>query len=483
MHAPTSPPSEPVPEPGPGPEPEPDPATTPPAKPPTASVLGSERSGGEDGGAAAATVRHWIAAHAHPLPDLGARAPLNQLAPLRTMIGEARIVGLGEATRGAAELTTLKHQLFRYLVEELGFRSLALDEDWSKGLQYDAYVRGAVVPGYGGDGPVGPRELLADAWKPHRSAEFLAVLHWIRAFNQRHPDDQVRIVGLDYGAVQAHSYDAVTDHVRTSAPKRLPELTDLYAELRPSQSMAEHGRWYVELPDQRPIRDRARQARALVASLPPSDAQALALRHTRVIEGYYAHHASGAPGGALASSDEGAAGGIDGAFSGIDDTPSLMAENAIWWHEHTGHKIAFWSGLGHTANGAPLTVSFPPAPASPATRWNEGGALRRHFGAGYVSAALMFGTGEAIHSIAPPSPELADAVLSAARPDPYLLDLRAPQPVAAHAWFAAPAKVRVIGPLYEAERDADHHIAGGRLTEWFDVVAWVPRVSPLDWLP
>ncbi|MBC3988981.1 erythromycin esterase family protein [Streptomyces sp. AC563] len=437
-----------------------------------------------DGGAGATAVRHWIAGHAHPLPDVSARAPLDHLAPLRAMVGDARVVGLGAATRGAAELTTLAHQLIRYLVEELGFRSLALDEDWSKGLQYDAYAAGTTVPGYGGDGPVSPRELLADAGQPYRCAEFLAVLHWIRAFNQRHPDDRVRVVGLDRSAVGAHVYDAVIDHVRATAPDQLPRLLDLYAALRPSRPVAEHVRWYAALPDQAPLRAAARRAREVVAGLPPGPGRALALRHARVIEGFYAYHGRDQdpePGGADVVGE-------------ADGSPPFMAENAIWWHEHTGHRLILWSGLAHTADGAPLTASHPPAAAhsatagpppaaAPAPLWTEGGALRRHFGTGYASVALMFGEGEAPHTIAPPSPGLADAVLSTARPDAYFLDLRAPQPVAAHTWFDAPATVRVVGPGHEAERDADLHLAGGRLASWFDVVAWVPRVTPLDRLP
>ncbi len=292
--------------------------------------------------------------------------------------------------------------------------------------------------------------------------------------------------------MRAHVYDAVTDHVRATAPDQLPELLALYADLRPARPAAEHARWYAELPDQAPLRAAARRARALVAGLPPGPGpgHALALRHARVIEGFYAYHGRdgdqdhddhhdhdhGDHGHDRDPGDPDAIGGPDGSLP-------LMAEDAIWWHEHTGHRFVLWSGLAHTAAGAPLTASFPPAAASPVTRWVEGGALRRHFGAGYVSVALMFGHGKTLHTVAPPSPALADAVLSTARPDAYLLDLHAPRPVALHNWFDAPATVRVIGPSYQVERDADFHITGGRLATWFDVLAWVPRVFPPDWLP
>ena len=68
--------------------------------------------------------------------------PLDDLAPLRPALGGAMVVGLGEALHGVAEVTTLKHRFARLLVEQMGYRTIAWEEDWTTGLEIDAYIRG-----------------------------------------------------------------------------------------------------------------------------------------------------------------------------------------------------------------------------------------------------------------------------------------------------------------------------------------------------
>jgi erythromycin esterase-like protein len=86
-------------------------------------------------------VTGWVRHFAAPLTTVDPAAPLGDLTPLRRAIGDAEIVGLGESTHGAAEEETLKHRTLRLLVERMGFRSVAWEEDWSTGLQIDRYIR------------------------------------------------------------------------------------------------------------------------------------------------------------------------------------------------------------------------------------------------------------------------------------------------------------------------------------------------------
>jgi hypothetical protein len=53
------------------------------------------------------------------------------------MIGDASVVGLGEATHGSHDFFALKHRVFRHLVEEKGFCPFALEAPWSTGLLLD----------------------------------------------------------------------------------------------------------------------------------------------------------------------------------------------------------------------------------------------------------------------------------------------------------------------------------------------------------
>lgn len=50
----------------------------------------------------------------------------DDLEPLREVVGNARLVGLGETAHYSAEMTQLRDRITRLLVTELGFSALAV---------------------------------------------------------------------------------------------------------------------------------------------------------------------------------------------------------------------------------------------------------------------------------------------------------------------------------------------------------------------
>src|SRR5262245_60190227 len=69
----------------------------------------------------------WFKAHAVPLKTVEAGHGLEDLARLKGMIGDARIVGLGEGTHGTREHFQAKHRLIEFLVEEMGFGIFSIE--------------------------------------------------------------------------------------------------------------------------------------------------------------------------------------------------------------------------------------------------------------------------------------------------------------------------------------------------------------------
>jgi erythromycin esterase len=138
----------------------------------------------------------WIKHHAHPLVTFDPDGPLTDLAPLRDMVRDARFVALGASARTTHELSVTSHRILRFLAEELGFRSLALEGDDATSIALDEYVRTGI-----GD----PQALLVNARPFWRTTELLDVVGWLRRRNQRDPADPVRI---------AH----VADHARQVGP-------------------------------------------------------------------------------------------------------------------------------------------------------------------------------------------------------------------------------------------------------------------------
>src|SRR5438093_12241507 len=125
-----------------------------------------------------------IAEQATPL-SLDVDAPFDDLAPLANRARNATVVALGSATRQSHELSVLTHRVMRFLIDEHQFRSLALEGDEAASIDLDTYVR---------TGEGDPLTILARARPFLRLAEILAAIRWIRARNERNPNDLVRVM-------------------------------------------------------------------------------------------------------------------------------------------------------------------------------------------------------------------------------------------------------------------------------------------------
>ncbi len=69
-------------------------------------------------GAAATEIEPGI----YRIEGLGDSLPKDDLEPLAGIVGKAELVGLGEAVHTSGDFYRAKFRIFRYLVEELGFR-------------------------------------------------------------------------------------------------------------------------------------------------------------------------------------------------------------------------------------------------------------------------------------------------------------------------------------------------------------------------
>ena len=252
---------------------------------------------------AVATTEHpvtrWARHNAQPAIDL------------RRAVGDAQIVGLGEAAHGLAEITTLKAGALRYLVEEKGFRSIAWEDDWSLGTRINAYIHGER------DDRDALIAQMSTAW---RTREVADVLTWLRGYNRTH-HDKVRFVGVEYYTTRRLSYDAVARYVARRAPDRLDQARAHIAPIRPdSDDMRAHLTWYLDVDDKTPYVGHARDLYDLVAAVPHRGGDrehALALHHARQIRSYYEAFA------------------LPDAFAYRD---ARAAENLRWWRWYTGTR-------------------------------------------------------------------------------------------------------------------------------------------------
>ena len=65
------------------------------------------------------------------------------------MVGDARVVALGEANHGAEEILAFRNESFRILVESRGFSAIALETGFAESLRMSDYIAGG--PGEAAD--------------------------------------------------------------------------------------------------------------------------------------------------------------------------------------------------------------------------------------------------------------------------------------------------------------------------------------------
>lgn len=118
----------------------------------------------------------WLRAHAIPLATVEAKHGFDDLQPLKQLIGDARIVSLGEATHGSREIFQLKHRMVEFLASEMGFTIFAIEANMPEAYRVNDYVLNGT-----GDPAQLLRGLYFWTWD---TEEVLAMITWMRDFNQ-----------------------------------------------------------------------------------------------------------------------------------------------------------------------------------------------------------------------------------------------------------------------------------------------------------
>lgn len=80
--------------------------------------------------------------HATLLDSLDPDAPLDDLEPLRELVGDARVVAVGEGAHFVREFTIARQRVIRFLAERCGFTVLAFEFGFSEGRELDRLLRG-----------------------------------------------------------------------------------------------------------------------------------------------------------------------------------------------------------------------------------------------------------------------------------------------------------------------------------------------------
>lgn len=136
--------------------------------------------------------------------------------PVLQLVGDARLVLLGEASHGTHEFYRIRAEITKRLIRETGFTSVAVEADWPDAYRVNRYVRGRSVDDDASEALSGFRRFPQWMW---RNADVLDFVGWLRAHNDGlRAEQRAGFYGLDLYALHS-SIEAVLAYLRIVDPE------------------------------------------------------------------------------------------------------------------------------------------------------------------------------------------------------------------------------------------------------------------------
>jgi erythromycin esterase-like protein len=401
---------------------------------------------------------------------------------LLTLVGDARIVLIGDATHGTHEFYRERARITQRLIREKGFTAVAIEGDWPDAYRANRYVRGTSAD-------VTAEQALSSFTRFPRwmwgNTVVRDFVEWLRDYNEALPAATARVgfYGLDLYSLFS-SIDVVVQFLEREDPEAARRARERYACFARYGSDPEaYARAAASTPDVSCERGALEQFQELqqwtAARMPQADAARREelfslLQNARVVKDAEEYYRSLYRGAIVTWNmrDRHMAETLD-ALAAHHDAPERPAKLVVWAHNsHVGDARA--TELGE------------------AGEWNIGQLMReRHSGravlvgfttyTGTVMAASDWGEPGQVQQVRPALPESYAAVFHDTGIASFLLLLRGSGALAEA--LAIPRLERAIGVVYRPETERASHYFQARLSEQFDAVIHLDTtraVEPLE---
>jgi len=402
----------------------------------------------------------WLRENAIPFDTTDPNSDFEDLMPLKDLIGDAHIVALGEATHGTHEFFEMKYRLLRFLVEEMGFNTFAIEANWPEANLVNDYVQ---------TGKGDPAELIR-WWGPGLgfwtwdTQEVLDMILWMRAHNENPGDAPlVSFFGFDMQFYKL-AMDNVVAYLEQVDPDRAAQTTELYHCFR---QYSDRELIYAQLSAEtrtacranlQAVYDQLSQQQSDYKARSSPEEFARALQNARIV--LQAEHPFG-------SGDE---------RNMIGDRDRYMAENVTWLLDQAGPdaKIVLWAHNLHVG-----TYDYGLRPM--------GAYLRENYGDEMVVFGFSFYQGSFISSQWPdgltdfsvelPPENSYEYTFHSAELPRFFLDLRRlPSDSPATNWLMTSHPLRAIGAGYDPSHAEDYFVSV-ILPQMFDIIIYFQDTS------
>jgi erythromycin esterase len=377
-----------------------------------------------------AELHTWLKENAVHLNTIAAGSGFDDMQPLKAVIGDARIVALGEAAHCNGSFSRAKHRMVEFLVTEMDFTVFAIEATFPGALELNDYI----LTGEGDP----ERALGALVYAAWNTEEILAMIKWMRQYNSTH-EKKIRFYGFDV-RVAGGSAKAVYDYLRkiegtndydkllsvimnpwTAGQFRQSPKEEKYSAKEEIESLITY------LENKQPVIDQKTPSEQRILE---HTQWRLAVQHARVLLQYIEFRSL-----------------LSNRSKATDFRDKGMAENVRWLVDYEkGAKIILWAANPHIM----------------ATRGSGcmGDYLRRTFGKDMVVFGLLGNRnsqgllpGDIDQSPGAPKGSV-EALLAEAGLDTAVIDLRSLPKGAVSKYFNAPRKTGSISCLLPAAYDA-----------------------------
>lgn len=158
----------------------------------------------------------WLNKNTIFLKYVKAENGLDDLKPLKDLIGNARIVSLGECTHGSSEVFSMKHRMLEYLVKEKGFTIFSIEANMPEAYALNEYII---------DGKGDARKLMAGMYFwTWNTQEVLDMIEWMKKYNET-ATKKIMFTGFDMQFADV-SIKMLRDYLILNRPNLLPVLND-----------------------------------------------------------------------------------------------------------------------------------------------------------------------------------------------------------------------------------------------------------------
>ena len=406
-----------------------------------ALVTGTSAALAQSQGQASRVAVEWLKRNAFEFADVDAWNGFADLQPLKRMIGNARIVALGEGTHGTHEFFAFKRRVTEFLAKEMGFTIFAMEANMPEAKLVGDYVR---------TGAGDPVALLHGLhfWTAN-TAELLDLVRWMRQYNAAGGAMQFAAIDMQLPAAARQS---VSTYLHRVDPALAATVDSIYATVSSS------------LPNPLPMSARAAATHEVVRLLEAQRARLVektsrdsadwAIQSARVAEQGYAWRADP---------------------TGLSRDVS-MAANVKYLLDHAPRnaRIVLWAHNAHVSRD-PNTF---------------GGQLEKLYPGQMVNVALTALTGSfqaedsagaviSPYEMKPLPSDAMENVFAATGKPRLIVDIRkanAKDP--ATAWLTESHAFRFVGIAGNAE-----HYAEFEPSKYFDLIAYFEKTRPSRVLP